>query len=211
MYALPNQTLEELKQDLEFFLSLDIPHISTYSLIIEPNTKIYIDNIENIDEDLDYEMYKLINNMLKENNYIHYEMSNYSKKNYESKHNLTYWNNLEYYGFGIGASGYINNIRYDNTKSYNNYINGKYIKDNHELTLKEKIENEFILGFRKIKGINIKEFKNKYNIDLLELEVIKKLLKENKLVVNNNYIKINEEYLYTSNNILIEFVDMEDL
>ncbi|MBE6149154.1 MAG: radical SAM family heme chaperone HemW [Firmicutes bacterium] len=211
MYALPNQTLEELKQDLEFFLSLDIPHISTYSLIIEPNTKIYIDNIEYIDEDLDYEMYKLINNMLKENNYIHYEMSNYSKKNYESKHNLTYWNNLEYYGFGIGASGYINNIRYDNTKSYNNYINGKYIKDNHELTLKEKIENEFILGFRKIKGINIKEFKNKYNIDLLELEVIKKLLKENKLVVNNNYIKINEEYLYTSNNILIEFVDMEDL
>ena len=208
MYALPNQTLEELKQDLEFYISLDIPHISTYSLIIEPNTKLYIDNIENIDEDLDYEMYKLINNTLKENNYIHYETSNYSKLGYESKHNLTYWNNLEYYGFGIGASGYINNIRYDNTRSYNNYINGKYIKEKQELTLKEKIENEFILGFRKIKGININEFKSKYDIDLLELKVIKKLLKENKLVINNNYIKINDEYLYTSNNILIEFIDM---
>lgn len=211
MYALPNQTLEELKDDLNFYLSLDIPHISTYSLIIEPNTKLYINNIENIDEDLDYEMYELINKILKENNYVHYETSNYCKSNYESKHNLTYWNNLEYYGFGIGASGYINNVRYDNTRSYNNYMSGKYIKEKNELTFKEKIENEFILGFRKINGININDFKLKYNLDLLNLNIVKKLLKENKLIINNDCIKINEEYLYTANNILIEFIDMEDL
>jgi len=209
MYAFKNQTIEDLKKDLEFYLKLDIPHISTYSLIIEPNTKLYIEKLENIDEDLDYEMYNLINKTLKENNYVHYETSNYSKIGYESKHNLTYWNNLEYYGFGIGASGYINNTRYDNTRSYNNYINGNYIKEKHELSKLEKIENEFILGFRKIKGITIEDFNKKYDIDLLNLDVVKKLLKENKLVKEENNIKINEEYLYVANSILIEFMGLE--
>lgn len=211
MYALPNETIEELQNDLDFYLSLDVPHISTYSLIIEPNTKLYIDKVDYIDEDLDYEMYKIINKKLKENNYINYEFSNYSKKNYESKHNMTYWNNEEYYGFGIGASGYVNNIRYDNTKSYSEYISGKYRKEEHSINKKEKIENEFILGFRKINGINIYEFNKKYNIDLLSIDVVIRLLKEGKLVVDNNYIKINEKYLYISNSILVEFIDMEEL
>lgn len=211
MYALPNETIEELQNDLNFYLSLDVPHISTYSLIIEPNTKLYIDKIDYIDEDLDYEMYKLINKTLRENNYINYEISNYSKQNYESKHNLTYWNNLEYYGFGIGASGYINNVRYDNTKSYKKYIDGKHRKEEHKLSKKETIENEFILGFRKINGINIDEFNKKYNIDLLSIDVVKRMLKEDKLIVDDNYIKINEKYLYISNSILVEFIDMEEL
>lgn len=209
MYALPNETLEELKKDLDFYLSLDIHHISTYSLIIEPNTKLYIDKIDCIDEDLDYEMYKLINNTLKENCYIHYETSNYSKLGYESKHNLTYWNNNEYYGFGIGASGYINNLRYDNTRSYNNYINGNYIKEKHELSIKEKIENEFILGFRKINGININEFKEKYDIDILDIEAVKRMLNEGKLIIEDDNIKISENYIYISNNILVEFINMD--
>ena len=96
IYAIPGETLEELNEDLDFILSLDVNHISTYSLIIEPHTKLYIDNVSNIDEDLDYEMYKLINKKL--NKYHHYEISNFAKKNYESKHNLVYWNNLNYYG-----------------------------------------------------------------------------------------------------------------
>ncbi len=93
-------------------MNLQVNHISTYSLIIEPNTKIYIDKVKNIDEDLDYEMYKLINKKLKEK-FIHYELSNYSKKGYESKHNLNYWNNNEYYGFGLGASGFGEKERYE--------------------------------------------------------------------------------------------------
>lgn len=211
MYGFKDQTLEELKKDLDFYLSLDVNHISTYSLIIEPNTKLYIDGVSNIDEDLDYEMYKLINSTLKNNNYIHYEISNYSKEGYQSRHNLTYWNNLEYYGFGIGASGYINGIRYDNTRSYSDYIKGNYVKESNKLSLKEKIENEFILGFRKIKGINITDFKNKYCIDILDINVVKKLLNDGKIVVDDDYIKINEEYLYVQNNILINFINMEEL
>lgn len=203
IYAIPGETLEELNEDLDFILSLDVNHISTYSLIIEPHTKLYIDNIYNIDQDLDYEMYKLINKKLSK--YHHYEISNFAKKNYESKHNLVYWNNLNYYGFGLGASGYIDNIRYDNTKSYNNYINGKYILEEHELDLNETISNEFILGLRKIDGIDILDFYKKYNIDITSIDIVKQLIKENKLILTDK-LKINPKYIYISNTILVNFL-----
>ena len=125
IYALPNQTLLELENDIDIILSLDIPHISTYSLIIEPNTVLYNKRIKNIDEDLDNDMYNIIISKL--NNYIHYETSNFAKNGYESKHNLTYWNNDYYYGFGLGASGYVSDIRYDNTRNLNKYLNHFYI------------------------------------------------------------------------------------
>ena len=204
IYALPNQTLEDLNNDLDLFLKLDVNHISTYSLMIEPNTILYNNKTENIDQDLDYEMYKLINRKLK--NYNHYEISNFSKKGYESKHNLTYWNNLEYYGFGLSASSYIDNKRIDNTRSINNYLNNNYILNEEKIDLKRKLEYEFILGFRKIKGINIKQFYKKYNINILENEVIKKLLKEKKLIKNSYNIYINPKYIYVENDILQEFI-----
>lgn len=207
IYALPNQTLKELENDIDEFLKLDITHISTYSLIIEPNTKLYINNINNIDEEIDLKMYELICNKLKQNGYIHYEISNFSKVGFESKHNLTYWNNNEYYGFGMGASGYIDNIRYDNTRSFNNYINGIYIKESHKLDINETIENEFILGLRKINGINKEEFKNKYNKNIKDIEIVNKLLKEGKLLEDEKNIYINKDYIYVSNDILIEFIN----
>lgn len=206
IYAMPGETLEELNEDLDFILSLDVNHISTYSLIIEPHTKLYIDNVSNIDEDLDYEMYKLINKKL--NKYHHYEISNFAKKNYESKHNLVYWNNLNYYGFGLGASGYIDNIRYDNTKSYNNYINGNYILEKHKLDLNETISNEFILGLRKIDGIDVNDFYKKYNVDVTSIDIVKQLVKENKLILTDK-LKINSKYIYISNTILVNFIDLK--
>ena len=207
IYAIPDETIKELDEDLNFILNLDIKHISAYSLIIEEHTKLYIDKVHNIDEDLDYSMYNHICNKLKENGFDHYEISNFAKVGYKSKHNLTYWNNLEYYGFGMGASGYINNIRYDNTRSINKYLSGKYLVDNHKLDLKETIENEFILGLRKIKGINKLEFYNKYNTDINSIFCVNKLLKENKLVDDGKYIYINSKFLYTSNDILVEFIN----
>ena len=207
IYAIKNQTLNDLDNDIDEYLKLNINHISTYSLIIEPNTKLYIDHENNIDDELDYAMYNHICNKLENNGYIHYEVSNFAKKGYESKHNLTYWNNDNYYGFGLGSSGYIDNIRYDNTRSINNYLKGNYVLNEHKLDISETIENEFILGFRKIKGINKKIFKNKYNIDIKEIESVKKLLKDNKLIDDGNYIFINKKYLYTSNDILIEFLN----
>ena len=207
IYALPNQTIEDLKEDLDEFLKLDITHISTYSLIIEPHTKLYINNETNIDEDLDYEMYNSIIETLESNRYKHYEISNFSKEGYESKHNLTYWNNNEYYGFGVGASGYIDGVRYDNTRSINEYFKGNYILNSNKLDVKETIENEFILGLRKINGINKENFYNKYNINIKNIDKVKKLLSENKLLEDKKNIYINPKYTYVSNDILVEFID----
>lgn len=206
IYALPVENLDDLKEDLEFFLSLNIPHISTYSLIIEPRTILYINNIENIDEEIDFNMYDYICNILKEKGYNHYEISNFSKKGYESKHNLTYWNNLEYYGFGLGASGYINNIRYDNTRNITEYLKGNYIKESINIDINTKIENEFILGFRKIRGINKQDFYNKYKLNIKDIEVVQKLLKEEKLIETEENIFINPKYVYVSNSILVDFL-----
>ena len=202
IYALPNETLDILNNDLDKVLSLDVKHISIYSLIVEPNTK--IKDIKPINEDIDYDMYKLICNRLKE--YNHYEISNFAKEGYESKHNLTYWNNEEYYGFGLGASGYINNVRYTNTKSINHYIKNNYNRDEEVLLKEDKEKYELILGFRKLKGINLIDYKNKYNIDLLDNPKINKLLNENKLVIKDNYISIHEEYIYLQNSLLIELI-----
>lgn len=208
IYALPNQTLKELEYDIDQFLKLDINHISTYSLMIEPHTKLYINNIRNIDEDLDYEMYNLICKKLKDNGFMHYEISNFSKLCYESKHNLVYWNNLEYYGFGVGASGYIDGIRYDNTRNLMKYLKGEWLDNEHSLSFNEKIENEFILGFRKIDGIDIKDFYKKYNFDVLKIDVIKKLLNNKKLILEKNNLFINSKYFYIQNKILIDFMDV---
>ena len=150
IYAIPNETLDDLKEDLDRFLKLNINHISTYSLIIEDNTQLKINNVVNIDDELDLNMYNLIRKTLKENGYNHYEISNFSKKGYESKHNLTYWNNEQYYGFGMGASSYIDNKRITNTKSITKYINNKYIIEEENIDINSKMEYEMILGLRKI-------------------------------------------------------------
>lgn len=209
IYAIPNQTILELNNDLSDFLSLDINHISTYSLIIEPHTKLYIEGISNIDEEIDYKMYNLICETLKKNGFNHYEVSNFAKNGYESKHNLVYWNNLEYYGFGCGASGYIDNVRYDNTRNLSKYLSGKYLDNYHDVTLNEKIENEFILGFRKIDGINILNFYEKYNFNVLEFDIIKKLIDEEKLIKIETQIFINPKYMYVQNEILRDLIGID--
>lgn len=203
IYAVPGETLEVLKKDLDLLIKLDINHISTYSLIIEPHTILYNKNEKTIDEDLDFKMYNLICDKLKD--FEHYEISNFGK--IKSKHNLTYWNNEEYYGFGLGASGYVNNVRYDNTKSFNSYINGNYILNREYQTNKIKIENEFILGFRKIDGIDIDVFEKKYNKKIVEIESVRKMLEEEKLILKDNNIFINPKYLYISNEILLNFIE----
>lgn len=206
MYAIPSENLDILNNDIDAFIKLDVPHISTYSLIINKNTVMYNNHYKNIDDELDYEMYKLIIDKLSKYNYHHYEISNFSKIGYESKHNLTYWNNKYYYGFGVGASGYIDNIRYDNTRSITKYISGCYRLDSNKLSYNEEVENAFILGFRKIDGIDINDFKNRYGFNPKNTDIVKKLVKENKLDVNEYNIKINNDYIYTSNDILCEFL-----
>ncbi|MBQ4634284.1 MAG: radical SAM family heme chaperone HemW [Bacilli bacterium] len=209
IYAYPKTTLETLNTDLEKILSLDINHISTYSLIIEPHTILHINKAKNVPEELDYEMYKLICSKLKINGFNHYEISNFAKDGYESKHNLTYWNNEEYYGFGLAASGYLNNTRYTNTRSFDSYFNHNYVYEEEKLTEKDKIIYELILGLRKINGISIDDVNQKYNINLLDNKLIKDLVLKNKLEIRNNHIKVPYDKIYVENEILMELLDYE--
>lgn len=207
IYAIEKETLEDLENDLAFFISLDVPHISTYSLIIEDNTKLKLNGIENIDKSLDRCMYDFISKTLKDNGYIHYEISNFAKPNFSSKHNLKYWYNLEYYGFGVGASSYIDNIRYSNTRSITNYVGGKTIIDKDIVTIKDKIFYEIMLGFRTNMGINKNNFKNKYNINIEEIFNYKLLVKNNILEETSNYLKVREEYFYVLDEVILKFLE----
>ena len=207
MYGFKNQKVDELKDDIKKIIKLNPSHISTYSLILEPNTKLFVDNYPQISEELDRKMYDYICNELEKSGYIHYEISNFAKKGFSSNHNQVYWNNKHYYGFGLGASGYIDNIRYENTRSLTKYLQGEYTSYKHELDINETIQNEFILGLRKTKGINKEDFKRKYNIDIDTIKQVKELIKINLLIEKESNIFINPKYLYTSNEILVKFID----
>lgn len=197
IYALPVEDISILKNDLDYIFSLDIEHISTYSLMIEDHTMLKINNIENISEELDYEMYKLICKEMKKNDYYHYEISNFSKSGYESKHNLCYWNNDNYYGFGLGASSYIDNKRITNTRSINKYLKGNYRLDIIELSNNDLIEYKIMLNLRKAEGISLEEVK----LD------VRDLVKEGLLIEENNRVRIPEEKWYVSNEIILRVLE----
>ena len=206
MYAFPNQTVKEVLDDLKFIISLKPTHISIYSLIIEEHTKIFIDKIKPIDEEIEEDMYYNIIKELNSNGYNHYEISNFSKKGYESIHNQVYWDNNRYYGFGLGASGYINNTRYTNTRSINKYIEGEFILEKEEITKDIDMENEMIFGLRKTTGVNKNHFFDKFGINIADQFDIIDLLKKELLIDNGEYIFIPEDKLYVSNSILLNFI-----
>lgn len=207
MYGMSEGNIHDLKNDVAMLLKLDVTHISFYSLIIEPHTKLYIDSYKEIDEDLNAKMYDYINKTLIKNNYYHYEISNYAKKGYEAVHNLVYWHNEEYYGFGLGASSFINRCRFDNTKGLNNYLKGKYNLEGHILDDREMMENEMILGLRLTKGVNKDHFYHKYHQKIEDVFPIDKLIVNRLLIDKNNFLYIPPNKLFISNSILLTFLD----
>lgn len=206
IYALPNQKLSSLKKDLKLLLSLNPEHISTYSLMIEDNTYLSYQKTKNISDELDALMYEYICKKLTKKGYNHYEVSNFSKEGYKSLHNLVYWNNEEYYGFGCGASGYIAGVRYDNTRNLSKYLEGEYNSADTLLSQESIMEYEMILGLRKTEGINLQEFYNKYKVNMQDIFPIKPLIQSGDLIYQNGYVKINPKKLYVMNEILVKLV-----
>lgn len=206
MYAFPSETISDLICDINFVLNLNPTHISIYSLIIEEHTKLFIDGITSISQELDRVMYETIIENLKKSGYIHYEISNFAKDGFQSKHNLVYWDNDEYYGFGIGASGYISNVRYSNTRSINKYLNNEYRRDEETIIKELAMEYEMILGLRKIEGVSKEKFYQKYSLAISDVFDIIDLVDKKLLVDGKENIYINEYNLYVSNSILVNFV-----
>lgn len=206
MYGIPNTKKADIFKSIKILKKLDIKHISAYSLIVEKNTIFCNKKIKNINSDKESNIYYKIINTLRKNGYYQYEISNFSKKGYECKHNIKYWNNDRYYGFGVSAHGYIDNYRYENVKGINSYIKGVYKLNINKLMKKEDRENEIMLNLRKTEGININKYKIKYNINLEKNKSVKELIKQGYLIKNNEYIKINCDYLYVSNSIISKII-----
>lgn len=206
IYGLPNESLSDIRKDIKLFLKLKPNHLSTYSLIVENNTILGNDKANIPENVLELKMYQYIVKKLKNQRYDHYEISNFALDGYKSKHNTIYWKNEEYYGFGLGAHGYIEGFRYENTRSITEYINDNYRLEEKLLSKKEKMENEVMLGLRLIKGINIKEFHNKFKQNIQDVFPVKPLIKNKDLIYKNNNIYINPEKLYVMNEILLKII-----
>ena len=203
------EDIDIVKSDINKFLELDIPHVSCYSLILEENTKLYIDKHDYISQDKDSEMYEYIKGTLIKNGYEHYEISNYAKDGYQSVHNKNYWLNGPYYGFGLGAVSYLDNYRISNTKNLSKYLKGKYEQERVFEDIKTRKENDLILGLRMTEGIDIDIFNKKYDDDLLDREVILGLLDDGYLEVVNNHLRCVDKYLYLENYFLERIIDSE--
>ena len=210
IYGLPSQTVEILKEDLGKILELEVQHVSTYGLKVEENSfwgKFPPENLP--DEDMQADMYLGVNEILENNGYHRYEISNFALKGYESKHNLNYWDNEEYYGFGVAAHGYIDGIRYSNYCTLEEYMdNPSQHANGHIQTKEEIIEEEIFLGFRKTEGLNISKFQEKFGINFgSNYQKILDKYQPNYIEKTSNGYKLTLEGVLLSNNILAEFLE----
>ena len=207
--GLPHVSISLLKEDIKNILSLDVNHISCYSLTVNKGTKFYLEHVQEIDDDLSRELYDMVHEELTKNGYIHYEVSNFAKEGYYSLHNLTYWKNEHYYGIGLSSSGYLDNIRYTNTKNFSKYIKG--INDKEKETVSQKDEKEYFiyLNLRTIFGISFKEYQELYQEDLYKKkkEVIDELIHLGYLYIEKEYLKPTYQGMMTLDNFITKLFD----
>ncbi len=177
IFRLPNQTMKDFEESLTKALELDLPHYSIYALILENKTVFYNlmrqGKLPLPSEDTEADMYALAIDTMAKHGRNHYEISNFAKPGFESQHNLTYWKNEHYFGFGAGAHGYIDGVRYNNHGPIQHYLeplraNELPVIYRKTLTKNEQIEEEMILGLRTMTGVSQKHFAEKFGISLAE-------------------------------------------
>jgi oxygen-independent coproporphyrinogen-3 oxidase len=213
MLGLKDQTLEQVKKTVDLCVAMDVKHISTYALTPEVGTPIYTDylNGELLSDDEVADIYDGIREYLKTKDFYRYEVSNFAKKGYESKHNYNYWERGEYIGLGVSASSFIDDRRFTNTFKIDEYMNAviynKFPEISSDTIEGEDAKFEFImLALRTEKGMNICKFNQTFNADF-EKEYQKALNKKDRfLIKENDNLKIKEEYLFVQNDIILEFM-----
>lgn len=208
IYGLPNQTLDMLKNDLEIVKTLDITHVSLYGLKIDEGCYFYNHYPKNVpDDDTQADMYLEVIKTL--NEFQHYEISNFAKQGYESKHNLNYWRECEYYGFGVASHGFVDNVRYSNYRTLEQYMNNPV---SHEfgkfLTEQEKLEESIFLGFRIAEGVDEQKINQKFGINFSEKykNTLEKYLATGHLIKTGKGYRLSDEGFLISNLILSEFI-----
>lgn len=217
MSSLPYQTLNSYTDSLRKIVALKPAHISAYSLILEEGTPLFDaikkDSSSLPSEDDEREMYYQTAAILKENGYSQYEISNYSKNGFHCKHNCLYWNRGEYFGFGLGASSFINDVRYKNVSDFDFYIENAAAPASlyTEITpiTKEDAMSEFMyLGLRFTNGIRSNKFYKDFGVKLEEIygTQINKLVDKKLLEPTDIGYKLTPYGVDVSNYVLAEFV-----
>lgn len=218
MIGLPTQNLSDVKTAIEKAVELSPNHISVYSLIVEEGTpieeKINKKELFLPSEILERKMYWTVKEELEKSGYVHYEISNFAKPGYESKHNTSCWNQEEYIGFGLAAHSYINNTRFSNTEDIEEYIENircdkEEYKTIHEVQSKEdKMKEYMLLALRKIEGVRISEFKKKFvdNPIYLYREELNKLVTQKLIEIEEDNIKLTKKGIDLANLVWEEFV-----
>ena len=216
IYALPKQTMEDVKTNVAKAIALDIPHMSLYSLILENHT-VFMNRMRRgklplPKEDLEAEMFEYIIAELEKAGFEHYEISNFSKPGFESRHNLMYWDNAEYYGIGAGASGYVDGVRYKNHGPIRHYLQaveaGNARVQEEVLTLKEKMEEEMFLGLRKKSGISKKRFEEKFGLSFEDQygAVVSELTEQGLLVPDKDIVRMTKQGLFLGDTVAEKFI-----
>lgn len=219
MIGLPNQTIQDIKENLDRVLKLKPEHISVYSLILEEGTRLekQVEEGKVIlpDEEIERSMYWYIKNTLEKNKFNHYEISNFAVQGKESKHNMNCWKQEQYRGFGIAAHSYIDGVRFSNTTNLEEYIKNISEQDFsksirvHERQNIEIMKKEYmLLGLRKIEGVSISKFKNKYKENPLFLfkNELKELVEQKLIIVGGDRIKLTNKGLDLANIVWEKFV-----
>lgn len=198
IYGFDNEKVIDVINDLKIYTSFDIKHISTYCLQVEEMSVFYNKKYPAPDQDEARKQYDAICDYLKIKDFYRYEVSNFAKKGFESKHNLIYWNDDEYGGVGLGASSYINRIRRTSTKSLSLYLKGQY--DDYEESVDDDSDKFYfiMLGLRLEKGFSLEEYKRRFKTDFLDEyhDKVSPLLEDGNLIIKNGYIALREDDLY---------------
>lgn len=216
IYALPGQTMQQVKENVAKALSLDIPHLSLYSLILEHHTvfmnKMRRGKLHLPTEDLEAEMFEYIISEMESSGFEHYEISNFTKPGFESRHNLMYWNNDEYFGCGAGASGYLNGIRYRNRIPIQHYLkavaDGNARLSEEVLTKEEMMEEELFLGLRKKSGVSVSRFQEKFGLSFESRygPVVRELQNQGLLVEDKDFIRMTKKGLFLGDSVAEKFI-----
>ncbi len=211
IYGLPSQNLEIIRQSLNKAFELEVQHVSLYGLKIEEGCHFYNNKPDFLpDNDEQAQMYTEAIELLSTYGFEHYEISNFAKPGYESRHNLKYWSNQNYYGFGVAACGYEQGTRYQNQTSIDKYIQNPNLKlSKEDLSEQEKLEEEIFLGFRVLKGIDIDSINKKFSIDFDKKykSIIEKYIATNHLEKTSHGYKLTTNGIMLSNNVLSDFID----
>lgn len=216
IYALPGQTMDQVKDNVAKAIALDIPHMSLYSLILENHT-VFMNRMRRgklplPKEELEADMFEYIIAELERAGFEHYEISNFSKQGFESRHNLMYWDNAEYYGIGAGASGYVDGVRYKNHGPIRHYLKAveeesARINEEH-LSQREQMEEEMFLGLRKRSGVSIACFEEKFERSFQELygDIVKDLIQQGLMQLDGDHVRMTKRGLFLGDTVAERFI-----